>query len=122
MGDAGLLIGWDKVAVGREKQAMTVWAEALAYYDKAKANGEIEDFDVIGFQANGTSSLGLLGAIVVRGEEGQLDRFVASDEFSRQLQRASLVVDHLHVNRFVIGNRMLEVAGRYFQEVEALLG
>ncbi len=122
MGDAGLLIGWDKVAVGREKQAMTVWADALAYYDKAKANGEIEDFDVIGFQAGSSGSLGLLGAIVVRAEEAQLDRFIASDEFGRQMQRASLVVDHLHVNRFVVGDRMLEVAGRYFHEVEALLG
>jgi len=46
---------------------------------------------------------------------------MASDEFGRQMQRASLVVDHLHVNRFVVGDRMLEVAGKYFQEVDALL-
>ena len=93
MSDAGVMIGWDKVAVGREKQAMVVWADALAYYDKARANGEIEKFDVIGFQGGSTGSLGLLGAIVVRGEETQLDTFLASDEFSRQMQRASLVVD-----------------------------
>jgi len=120
MGDAGVMIGWDKVATGREKQAMVVWADALAYYDKAKSNGEIEKFDIIGFQGN-TGSLGLLGAIVVRGEESQLDTFLASDEFGRQMQRASLVVDHLHVNRFVVGDRMLEVAAKYFQEVDALL-
>jgi hypothetical protein len=123
MSDAGVLIGWDKVAVGREKQAMVVWTEALAFYDKARANGEIEKFDVIGFEGGGsTSSLGLLGAIVARGSESQLDTFIASDEFGRQMQRASLVVDHLHVNRFVVGDRMLEVAGKYFQEVDALLG
>jgi hypothetical protein len=38
------------------------------------------------------------------------------------MQRASLVVDHLHTNRFVTGGRMLEVAGQYFQEVDSLLG
>jgi hypothetical protein len=121
MGDFGVIIGWDKVAVGREKQAMTVWADALAYYDKAKANGEIDDYEVIGFQS-GSGSIGLLGAIIARADEQRLDRFTASDEFGRQMQRASLVVDRLHVNRFVAGGQMLEVAGRYFQEVEALLG
>ncbi len=121
MGDFGVIIGWDKVAVGREKQAMTVWTDALTFYDKAKANGEIDDFEVIGFQG-GSASMGLLGAIIARADEQRLDRFVASDEFGRQMQRASLVVDHLHVNRFVAGAPMVEVVGRYFQEVDALLG
>jgi hypothetical protein len=121
MGDFGVIIAWDKVAVGREKHAMTVWADALAYYDKAKANGEIDDYEVIGFQG-GSASLGLLGGIIARADEQRLDRFTTSDEFGRQMQRASLVVDHLHVNRFVAGAQMLELAGRYFQEVESLLG
>ena len=120
MADAGVFIAWDKVAVGREKQAMEVWADALAFYDKAKANGEIDRYEIIGFQ--GSSSIGLLGGISVRGSEETIEKFMATPEFQRQMQRASLVVDHLHTNRFVTGDRMLEVAGQYFQEVNSLLG
>ena len=120
MGDFGVMIAWDKVAVGREKHAMTVWADALAYYDKAKANGEIDDYKVIGFQGGSGASGCSARSSPVPMSRGSIGS--PSDEFGRQMQRASLVVDHLHVNRFVAGGQMLEVAGRYFQEVESLLG
>ena len=76
MSEAGVFIAWDKVAVGREKQAMTVWAEALEFYEKAQANGEIERYEIIGFQ--GSSSIGLLGGHQRPGQRGD-DREVHGD-------------------------------------------
>ena len=118
--DAGVFIAWDKVATGREKKAMEVWGDALTFYEKAKANGEIEDYQLVGFTAS--SSLGVLGGIAVTGTEEVLDKFTASQGFARQMQRASLVVNQLHVSRYITGARMLETAGSYFQEIDALLG
>ena len=105
--------------VGREKHTMTVWADALAYYDKA--NRRDHDYEVIGFQG-GSGRLGLSVGIIARPtSRSSIASSARTSSVPQMQQRASLVVDHLHVNRFVAGAQMSRVAGRYFQEVNSLL-
>ena len=53
MADAGVAISWGAPVRGREQQGLGVFAEVNAYYEKAKSNGEIEDFEVLLFEAGG---------------------------------------------------------------------
>lgn len=114
MADYGCLIGWDRVAIGRERKALEVWADALAFYEKAKANGIIESFETLGFESNAN----FLGCILLHGERDKINDFMQSPDFVALQQRASMVVDHLTVVRFQTGQAALDTIGRYMDAIE----
>ena len=81
------------IEVGREKQAMAVWGDALDIYEKAKANGIIESYEIQIFQPTGGALP--VGMITLWGSEDQVDQISRHEDRLRLQARASLVVENL---------------------------
>ena len=72
MGDYAHVTAYGAIKVGREKQAMAVWGDALDFYEKAKANGIIESYEIQMFQPTGGALP--VGMITLWGSEDQVDQ------------------------------------------------
>jgi hypothetical protein len=100
MAEAALFIGWGTAVRGRERQALEVFNEVLAYYTNLQQNGEIASFEPVALEPHGGE---LTGFLLVRGERAQIDRLRASEEFLRFNNSGSLVVEHLGVVTAFLG-------------------
>ena len=93
MSDFGHVTVWSGVKIGRERQAMTLWADVLEFYEKAKANGLIDDYETQVFQPTGN--------VLTYGDHHPLGkprsdrRVLARNDDRRRLQARSLVLDDL---------------------------
>jgi hypothetical protein len=117
MADYGCMIAWDRVAIGRERKAMELWADALDFYEKARANGQIEGYEALGFESNAAH---LLGCILIRGTRDQIQTFTDTTEFQALQQRASMVVNTLTVTRFQGGEAMAANVASYMGAIDTL--
>lgn len=94
MAGESLFIGWGPVVRGREKQAIQVFGEAMAYYDKLQQSGQIDSFEPFLLAPHGGD---LYGFVVLRGERKALADLRFSDEFERIAARAAAVIDSLGI-------------------------
>lgn len=117
MSEYGAVIGWTGVRTGRERKAIEVWGETLAFYDKAATDGRIESVEPIGFPGG---LRGLIGGLVIRGDETQIETFVASQDFMEHFARGSLVAEELTVARCNFGSQTASTVGNYFAQLDAL--
>ena len=83
MAESGLLIGWGDIRTGRDAAANKVFAEALAYWPKLQAAGEIESVETVILGAHG-GDLG--GFFLLRGDPEKLGRLSMAPEFVRLIQ------------------------------------
>lgn len=117
MGDYGAMISWTGVRTGRERKAIEVWGETLAFYDKSATDGRIESAEAIGF----TGGLhDMIGGIVIRGDETQVETFVTSQDFMEHYTRGALVAEGMTVTRCTFGPAMASTVGTYFSQIDAL--
>ena len=100
MADAALFVGFGTPVPGRERQALGVFNEAVAYYTRLQQQGEIESFEPVLLQPHG-GDLG--GFLLLRGEADTLHRVRHSEEFERLTTRAGLVVQNFGVVGAAIG-------------------
>jgi hypothetical protein len=101
MADSALFIGWHQPSRGRERAAVDVFGEAVAYYTGLQERGEIESFEVVFLEPHG-GDLG--GFFLLRGDAGKLGAVRASDGFNRISTRAGLVVDGFGVVGGFVGD------------------
>jgi hypothetical protein len=94
MAQAALFIGWGPAVHGRERQALEVFNEVIAFYTRLQQNREIGSFEAVALEPHGGD---LAGFLLIRGERAQLDRLRASEEFQQLNNRGTLVVEHLGV-------------------------
>jgi hypothetical protein len=92
MADAVILIGWTRPVRGREQSSLPVFQEAMDYWGRLQAAGEIESFDAVLLDVHG-GDLG--GFFLLKGEREQLARVRTSVEMEHLLIRAGLVVEGL---------------------------
>ena len=118
MADYGHVTAWSGIRTGREKQALGVWADAVDFYEKCKANSLIEDYDVQIFQSSGGALPN--GIITVWCSEEQLNAYDWSDDRMALSTRASLVLDGYVESRCVRGAAMLEGIGTFSAAVDSL--
>jgi hypothetical protein len=93
MADRVLFISWGPAVRGREKRALAVFGEAVAFYGRLKERGAIEDFHVVALDPNGD----LGGYAELTGSPEQLVVVAADEDYRRLLTAAGLVVDRLRV-------------------------
>ena len=117
MADYGCMIAWDRVAIGRERKALEVWADALDFYGKAQANGQIDRYETLGFESNAAH---LLGCILIHGSQQQIDAFMSTNEFRALQQQASMVVSSLTVTRFQTGQAMVDTVASFAGAIDTL--
>ena len=117
MADHGLFIGWSDPARGRERKAIEVFNEAVAFYAELERRGEIESFEAVLLEPHGGD---LNGFFLLRGERDKLARLRWSDEFTRLNTRAALVVDGFGVVGAALGGRIPERMAAYEEAVADL--
>lgn len=100
MAEAALFIGWGPVVHGRERQALEVFDEVLAYYTRLQQAGEITSFEPVALEPHGGE---LDGFLLIHGDQEKLARLRASEEFLRLNNRGNLVVEHLGVVTGFVG-------------------
>ncbi len=118
MGDYAHVTAYGSIRVGREKQALAVWADALDFYEKAQANGLIESYEIKVFLPSG----GALptGMITLWGSEDQVDALSRNQDRVALQMRAGLVVEDLIESRAVRGAAALEGVGRFQNAIDSL--
>ncbi|HEU4643215.1 MAG TPA: hypothetical protein VFS44_12245 [Gemmatimonadaceae bacterium] len=103
MPDAALFIGWGPAVRGREKQALQVFDEVVAYYTRLQQSGEITSFEPVALEPHGGD---LDGFLLIHGDRDRLARLRTSEEFLRLNIRGSLVVDRLGVVTAWVGDEL----------------
>jgi len=118
MGDYAHVTAYGAIRVGREKQAMGVWGDALEFYEKAQANGLIDSYEIQLFQPSG----GALptGMICLWGSQDQVDAIARNEDRLRLQTRAALVVDNLIETRALRGAAVLEGIGTFQEAIDSL--
>ena len=92
MADGVIFSGWTNSVRGREQGSQTVFREAMEYWGRLQAAGEIESFDAVLLDVHG-GDLG--GFFLLKGAREKLARVRASEEMERLLVRANLIVEGL---------------------------
>jgi hypothetical protein len=113
----GVFIGWGQVPRGRERKALEVFNESVAYWNSLKEGGQVESVDVVLLGLHGGD---LYGFALLRGDGRTLDEVQRSDEWRRSIGRASLVVDGLGVVPAVSGESLAEQMALYQQLIGEL--
>lgn len=94
MSDRLLFIGWSGVARGREERAVQAFNDAVGYYGRKQQEGQIEGFDAVFLDQNGT---GLDGYFQIRGTAEQMFAMREDEEFRRIMLAAGMSVDGMRV-------------------------
>lgn len=118
MGDYGHVTAWSGIRVGRERQSMALWADALEFYEKSKANGLIDDYETQLFQPTGNALP--TGIITLWGSQDQIDAIARNEERMRLQVRAGLIVESLVETRSVRGAAVLEGIGTFQEAIDGL--
>jgi hypothetical protein len=108
--DYVLFIGWNRAIPGREKVALELFREAVAFYSAQKASGQIASFDPVILSAHGGD---LNGFILVKGEQAKLDALQHSDKFQDLTTKVALNVQGVGVIRGWSGESLGGVIERY---------
>ena len=101
-----LFIGWGPAVRGRERKALQVFQEALAYNQRLQQSGQIDSFEPIALEPHGGD---LEGYVLIKGDADKLARLRIDQEFVSLSTRAQLVVENFGV-----------VGGVYGAELQAL--
>jgi hypothetical protein len=118
MADYAHVTAYGAIKVGREKKALEVWTDAIDFYEKAQANGQIESYEIQIFLPTG----GALptGMITLWGSEEQIDAVARNEDRRKLAQRASLVVEDLVETRCMRGAAVLEGVGQFQEAIASL--
>jgi hypothetical protein len=111
MADAALFLGWGDAVRGRERQALTVFGEAVEFWTRLQQDGEVESFETVFLEPHGGD---LAGFFIVRGESEALARLRVRDDVVRLNARAGLIVEHFGVVGGAVGPGIEKQMG-YFQ-------
>lgn len=110
MGDAGMLVGWDCVATGREEVAEEMFIEMVTWLRAQHAAGRITSFEPVLLGAHGGR---LNGFFLVRGHQDGLDHLRNSDEFLALVVRANKNLEGFCVLRAHFGSEVEKLRRLY---------
>jgi len=112
MTDRVIFIGWGNAVRGREQASQRVFQEAVEYWSRLQAAGEIESFDVVLLDAHG-GDLG--GFFLLKGEREKLTRVRASEEMERLMVRANVIVEGLGAVGGVTGDGVAQQLAAFLE-------
>ena len=116
MADAGLFVGWGDAVRGREGQAVELFNEVIAYYDRLQEEGTIDSFEPVFLEPHGGD---LNGFALIRGDAEKLAALRVSDEFTQFSLRAMLVVDSFGVVGADLAGRLQQQMEYYTEQIAA---
>ena len=110
MAESVIFIGWDRVVVGREKQAMQLWQKATEYYSKLQAGGKIESFDAVILSPHGGD---LNGFVLLKGDAKTLAEIRQEDTFVQAVIEGEYCLEGYGVVPGVIGTGAMKVLSQW---------
>lgn len=117
MADHGLVITWGELKPGRERKALHLWGEAIAFNDQAVAEGRIEGWDAILLEPSSTFPA---GAMRYYGTAEQMGALAASDDFLGIVGRGQLFLSNFGYRRFIMGQAVADAMTRAAAVVDTL--
>jgi hypothetical protein len=117
MADAGLFTSWGENITGREAAGLECFDETLRFWQDQKDAGRIESFEVA---LLGPSGGDLDGFIFARGDAMALEEIRESDQFTRLVLRAQMVVHHVRVLPARINSGLEQGINLYREELQAV--
>jgi len=108
--DHVLFIGWNRAIPGREKPALELFRQALAYFNDVKASGQVKNIEPVILAAHGGD---LNGFILIQGEQAKLDALQHSDKFQDLITKVSVNVQGVGVVRGWSGESLASQVQRY---------
>lgn len=118
MGDYGHVTAWGAIRTGRERQSLALWADAVDFYEKAKANGLIDDYETQLFQPTGSALPA--GIITLWGSEDQIEAMDRNTDRQALQMRAGMLLDGLVQTRSIRGAAVLEGIGTFQAAIDTL--
>ena len=118
MGDYAHVTAWTGIRTGRERQALALWGDAVEFYEKAKANSLIDDYEVQLFMPSGGALPN--GMILLYGSEDQVDGIRRNEERTRLQTRAALLLEGLTETSAIRGAAVLEGIGTFNEVISEL--
>jgi hypothetical protein len=118
MADAAIFVGFGAPARARERQAVALLEEWVAFCSGLRDRGELESFEPVLLDPHG-GDLG--GFLLLRGEAERLDRLRRDGEFRRLSVRTGLVVDGFGVVGAHTGDALGTQLSLYGNQVEEQL-
>lgn len=118
MADYGAVLAWNSPRQGRETKALEVFIEAQEMYEKARANGLIDGFETVLFQATGGALPG--GMTTSWGSEDQIDAWSRNDDYVRLQNQATLVADGVAVTRCIRGQAIMDGMTTYAELIATI--
>lgn len=94
MADSALFIRWGETHPGRERKAVELFTESLAYLSRLVQEGRLASVEPFFMEPHGGD---LEGFFLVRGEYDELNRIRAEDEFQRLAVRAQTIVSNFGI-------------------------
>ncbi len=118
MAEYGLFIGWGPTRTGKEIATVKVFEEAVAYWDRLKAAGEIESVEQVLLGAHGGD---LSGFALLRGDPEKLGRLSMSPEFQRLTMRAEACLENIGVVHAFLDAGVVTMLGRWREAIADLI-
>jgi hypothetical protein len=97
---------------------MALWAEAVEFYEKAKANALIDDYEVQLILPTGGALPN--GMILLYGSQDQVDAIRRNEERTRLQAKAGVLLEGLVETSAIRGNAVLEGIGTFNEVIDAL--
>jgi hypothetical protein len=104
--EAALISHWERPARGREHEALQVFMDSMAFWDRQAGEGRCEPRQVfIGLDGRGMT--------IVRGDSATLHEITESDEFRELNSRILLFVDGIDWGVWASDGEVNRVVGDY---------
>ncbi len=113
VGTGAILIGWKRVATGREAVAGELFGQAMGYYEKLQKAGKLTSYEPVLLPANA----GLNGVIILRGTQANLDIVRNEDEFLDLTLRGQHCLDDFFVLPAYVGTAVNDIMARWMKQI-----
>ena len=100
--DAALVTTWGVPIAGREAKSLEVFMDALTFWAKQAAEGKCSEPDTL-VAADGSG-----GMLIVKGKTDGLTGITESDEYSKLLSKAQMIVGDLKVHWYACGDEEIQ--------------
>lgn len=117
--EVGLIIRYGKFVPGRETQAIELFEETTKYFQEKVDKKVITYFEPFFLF---TSDIGQeTGFFIVKGPAPEIFKLAEEEKYLWLMQKAYMLVDHLHVDYLTVGERIPQQLER-FAKVRVDLG
>ena len=117
--DVGLIIRYGAIVPGRETQAIELFEEATRYYEEKVKAHTLTYFEPFLFMTSDYQEE--TGFFILKGPAPEVFKLMEEEKYRWLLQKASLLVEHLHVSFLTVGEEIREQLER-FAKVRVELG